>query len=277
MNQPFEMPPPNEDCNVEDIQIDGLKHSKSTTKNPHVNLHVTSDPYFQATSEFPYNIVDAWDGWLFTDMVRENTGIVDVLEELQDNGWSHSLRKKLSVAIQKLFNSGYFAEEDLTRAAHKQRFIDACPDYIEQGGQWPPAFEPLTAEEKRIAARSFEHALPVIVLWAMCNFSHFRMYWTTSSRQNAKPLNVRTQSLTQAEQDEPVVEKYTRKRLLQATIGNGRRAQESERKKKLAAMSPAERDKFLKREKLRRDVMRAYRAGKIEEQVLIDLGIIEAT
>lgn len=262
--QHFTMPPPNEDCNEEDIPLDRL-HNAS-------HKYITADQFFKPTPEEPYCVTEAWDGWLTTDLIRQSPVIADILDELWSANWPIMARKKLASGILNLFQSQYAAAVDAERKSNREYFFEVHPTYLGQ----IPAFNPLTEQEKRLAARSFESALPVVTQWAMCNFSRYRQEWAkgklAEQAWSNTPVNITNQILTS--DDEEILAKPIKRRGFVAQREQaGRITAKQKREEKLKAMTPEERKKFLLNESLAKEVKKLYRQGKIDEQVLLDLEI----
>lgn len=194
----YNLQPPNDHLNSEDEDASLCSLRYPVVKQHPINQYdinyplITHDPHFVPTEEKPYDLCDAWEGYLVTDMLRNSPEICRLLEELQGKNWGLIHQKRLRIAVEKLFTTQYRQTWEDREAELASFFYDNNPgvmdgfrdskiieDIDESNGAVTQVIytPPLSDAAWLRAKRSFMKALPLVVEWCMNDFSYHRREW----------------------------------------------------------------------------------------------------
>lgn len=200
----YNLQPPNDHLNSEDEDSSLCSLRYPTVKQHSINQYdinyplITHDQHFVPTEENPYDLRDAWEGYLVTGMLRNSPEICHLLEELQGKNWVLTHQKRLRIAVERLFNTQYRQAWEDREAELASFFYDNNPgvtggfrdskiieEIVPDSGEYrcdgmPVQViytPPLTDADWLRAKRSFMKALPLVVEWCMNDFSYHRREW----------------------------------------------------------------------------------------------------
>lgn len=194
----YNLSPPNDIFNdeCEDAALCGMRYPGPAKQHPFNQYDIntpliTNDPYFVPTEEKQYDLTDAWDGYIFTELLRQSKEVTDALENLQYKNWLLLHQKKLRIAVDKLFQSEYRKAVDARELELAVIFYDNNPgiytgfrgSHVEKetndAGETIEVIHvpPMSDADWLRAKRSFAKALPLVVEWCMNDFSYRRLLW----------------------------------------------------------------------------------------------------
>lgn len=240
----FTMPPPNELLNEQSLSLDEICFPPSSP-NDKVKRRIV---YSRTSTEMIPPVM--WPGRLFTALCYDYEPLVRELYRVEFAGFGFGCKTKIAAKIKELFDK-YM----LSRAQYHEWWNRETMD-INDAERINRMYKAPSLEQIKATRNCFEQALPIIAMWAMCDFSRRRENWLiVSDISKLEPIDIGSQpTLSEAGLPE---------------LSNGKgREKPIVAKPKSLPLSAAEKLEKRRLASLKREVAKLRKAGIIKQENL---------